>query len=109
MRFLLTLPLLALLPAAAFAQRDAALKSVDRQADANWEAAKQIWNFAEPGYQESRSAKLLADRLEAAGFTVKRGVAKIPTAFTAEFGSGKPVVGIMGEYDALPELSQEAV
>jgi aminobenzoyl-glutamate utilization protein B len=109
MRYILTLPLLALLPAAAFAQRDAVLTSVDRQADANWDAAKQIWGFAEPGYQESRSARLLAGMLEKAGFAVKRGVAKIPTAFTAEFGSGKPVIGIMGEYDALPELSQEAV
>ena len=52
---------------------------------------------------------MLSDRLEQAGFTVKRGVAEIPTAFTATFGEGKPVIGIMGEYDALPGLSQQAV
>src|SRR6185312_2448724 len=55
------------------------------------------------------SAKLLAAAAEKAGFAVKRGVAGIPTAIVAEFGSGKPVIGILGEYDALPELSQEAV
>lgn len=71
--------------------------------------AQRIWSWAEPGYQETRSAGLLAEALEAAGFKVQRGVAKIPTAFTATFGSGKPVIGILGEYDALPELSQDAV
>jgi aminobenzoyl-glutamate utilization protein B len=71
--------------------------------------ARKIWDWAEPGYKETRSAALLADRLEAAGFKVARGVAKIPTAFTATFGSGHPVIGILGEYDALPDLAQEVV
>lgn len=70
--------------------------------------AKQIWSLAEVGYQEVRSSALLATELEGAGFRVTRGVAGIPTAFVAEFGSGKPVIGILGEFDALPGLSQDA-
>ena len=69
---------------------------------------KQIWGFAEVGYQETKSSALLQQQLRAAGFQVKAGVADIPTAFVATFGSGKPVIGIVGEFDALPGLSQEA-
>lgn len=82
---------------------------IQARADQAWDAAQKIWGWAEPGYQEKRSAALLADLLEAGGFKVERGVAKIPTAFTATLGSGKPVIGILGEYDALPGLSQAAV
>jgi aminobenzoyl-glutamate utilization protein B len=85
------------------------LKAVDRQSDDAWRKALQIWDWAEPGYHEVKSSALLADWLEASGFHVQRGVAGIPTAFTAEFGSGKPIIGILGEYDALPGLAQEAV
>jgi aminobenzoyl-glutamate utilization protein B len=92
--------------AAVKADLDAAVRS---RADAAWRMAQQIWEWAEPGYQEKRSAALLAGTLEKAGFTVERGVAKIPTAFTATLGSGKPVIGILGEYDALPGLAQEPV
>lgn len=87
-------------------QLDAAIKA---QADEAWEMAQNIWQWAEVGYKEKRSATLLADVLEKAGFRVERGVARIPTAFTATIGSGTPVIGIMGEYDALPGLSQDAV
>jgi aminobenzoyl-glutamate utilization protein B len=66
-----------------------------------------IWGYAELGLQEFRSSKLLADTLEAAGFTVERGLAGMPTCFVATFGSGKPVIGLLGEYDALPMLSQK--
>lgn len=106
-----TLALAALLslPALAHAQKDDAVKAAAAHADANWPTALKIWEWAEPGYQEKKSAAALAEVAERAGFTVKKGVAGIPTAFTAEFGSGKPVIGIMGEFDALPELSQEAV
>src|SRR5262245_7597512 len=93
----------------ASAQKAALYDSIQARADASWEMARKIWGWAEPGYQEKRSAALLADALEAAGFKVQRGVAKIPTAFTATVGSGKPVIGILGEYDALPGLSQEVV
>ncbi|MCE9533442.1 MAG: amidohydrolase [Planctomycetes bacterium] len=68
--------------------------------------ARKIWAWAEPGYQETKSSALLADTLEKAGFKIERGIAKMPTAFTATYGQGKPVVAILGEFDALPEISQ---
>ena len=68
----------------------------------------EIWRYAETALKETRSSKALADWAEAKGFRVTRGVAGLPTAFLAEFGSGKPVIGIMGEYDALPGISQKA-
>ncbi|MEO1050037.1 MAG: amidohydrolase [Bacteroidota bacterium] len=68
-----------------------------------------IWSYEEIAFQEEQSAKALADYAESKGFTVKRGLAEIPTAFTAEFGSGEPVIGILGEFDALPGLSQKTV
>lgn len=74
-----------------------------------WQDALRIWEWAEPGYQEQKSSSLLAERLEQSGFKVTRGVAEIPTAFVAEFGSGQPVLGLLAEFDALPGLSQEAV
>ena len=67
-----------------------------------------VWEFAEIALEETRSAALLADTLEQLGFEVERGVASLPTAFTARWGSGDPVIGILGEYDALPSLSQAA-
>jgi aminobenzoyl-glutamate utilization protein B len=84
---------------------------VNSRLEEDWQAALQIWNFAEPGYQETKSSELLAAMLEKSGFKVTKGVAGIPTAFTAEFSLGEnpPIIGILGEYDALPGLSQEAV
>jgi aminobenzoyl-glutamate utilization protein B len=67
-----------------------------------------IWNYAELGMQEFRSSALLAKTLEEAGFSVERNVAGMPTCFVATWGSGKPVIGILGEFDALPGLSQKA-
>lgn len=78
-------------------QREAELKSVNQQ----------IWNFAEVGLEETRSSALLVQKLKDASFDVKVGVANLPTAFIATYGSGKPVVGILAEYDALPDLSQK--
>lgn len=69
----------------------------------------QIWALAETALRETQSAKLLADYAEQHGLHVERGVAALPTAFVASFGSGRPIVGIVGEYDALPGLSQKAV
>jgi len=74
-----------------------------------WNVALELWKFAEPGFQETKSAKLLSDTLEKAGFEIKRELGGMPTAFTASYGSGKPIIGIMGEYDALPGLSQDPV
>jgi len=73
------------------------------------EISDQIWNFAEVGLQEFKSAALLVDELEKEGFAVECGVADMPTAFIATWGSREPVIGIMGEYDALPGLSQKAL
>jgi aminobenzoyl-glutamate utilization protein B len=67
-----------------------------------------IWTFAELGLEEHRSAARLTGALKKAGFKVKEGVANMPTAFIAEYGSGTPIIGILAEYDALPELSQQA-
>lgn len=71
--------------------------------------AMRIWEYAELGLMEFRSSELLSNTLEASGFSVVRGVADMPTAFVASWGRGKPVIGIIGEYDALPGLSQKPV
>ncbi len=71
--------------------------------------AHQIWEWAELGYQEYKSAGLLQENLRAEGFEIKAGVADIPTAFVASYGSGEPVIGILAEYDALPGVSQDMV
>lgn len=67
-----------------------------------------VWAFAETALRETRSSKLLADYAEAQGFRVERGVAGLPTAFVATYGEGRPIIGILGEYDALPGISQKA-
>lgn len=69
----------------------------------------EIWSFAELGLQEFKSAALLAETLEESGFEVEKGLAGMPTCFVATYGSGKPVVGILAEYDALPMISQKAM
>ncbi len=72
------------------------------------DVADRIWRYSELGLFEEKSSRLQARMLEEAGFDVERGVADMPTAFTARFGSGGPVIGILGEFDALPGLSQAA-
>jgi aminobenzoyl-glutamate utilization protein B len=67
-----------------------------------------IWDHPETRFTETFSANLLASAMEEEGFAVERGVADIETAFTASFGSGKPVIALLGEYDALAGLSQQA-
>lgn len=67
-----------------------------------------IWDYAELAFTEHQSAEALCRQLEKEGFAVTRGVAGIETAFTARYGSGKPVIGILGEFDALSGLSQKA-
>jgi aminobenzoyl-glutamate utilization protein B len=73
------------------------------------DVSDKIWEYAEVGLQEFKSSKLLADTLEKHGFKVERGVAGMPTAFVATYGSDRPIIGILGEYDAMPGLSQKAV
>ena len=72
------------------------------------QVAQRIWGFAEVGYKETKSSALLQDVLRKNGFTVQAGVADMPTAFVATYGSGQPVIGILAEYDALPGLAQQA-
>jgi aminobenzoyl-glutamate utilization protein B len=81
---------------------------VDRQAEHFSATSKTIWDYAELGYREERSSALLQRELQAAGFRVQSGVAGEPTAFVASYGQGQPVIGILGEFDALPGLSQGA-
>ena len=72
------------------------------------DVALKIWDWAEVGYQEYKSSALLKEELLANGFSIQSGVAEIPTAFIAEYSNGGPVIGILGEYDALPGLMQTA-
>ncbi len=106
--FALALFLLPALPALAQNKADV-LDSVRASEESSWKHAQLIWEWAEPGYKEKKSSKLLTDWLEGEGFMVERGVGEIPTAFTATVGTGKPVIAILGEYDALPGLAQNAV
>lgn len=86
-----------------------AVDDVTGRADELKAVNQAIWNYAEIGLQETKSAKLLIDKLKQAGFKVKSGLSDMPTAFVASYGSGKPIIGILAEYDALPGLSQKTV
>lgn len=89
--------------------KGSALAWIDDHAEILKQVNKNIWSYAETGLQEFKSAKELMDLLKANGFSVEAGVAGMPTAFVASYGSGRPVIGILAEYDALPGLSQDAV
>lgn len=104
--------LLPLLVAAAGNRPDPKLKpdviaGVERRASELIRLSDQVWGFAETALKEARSSAVLAEYAEKQGFRVTRGVAGMPTAFIAEYGSGRPVIGIVGEFDALPGLSQK--
>ncbi len=86
-----------------------ALTEIQSQYSTYKQIAMQIWDYAEVGYKEVKSSALLQKTLTDNGFTVKAGVADIPTAFVASYGSGSPVIGILAEFDALPGLAQQAV
>lgn len=101
MRFLL-LAILCVRPACADV-----LASVAAHADRFGTVSRQIWENPELGFHENKSSALLQQELRANGFTVQAGVAEMPTAFTATWGSGKPVIVLLGEFDALPGLSQQ--
>lgn len=89
--------------------KDEIIKNLDAQTQKYGDIAHEIWDLAEMGYLEEKSSALLQETLANEGFSIKKGIAGIPTAFVAEYGSGYPVIAILGEYDALPGLSQEAV
>lgn len=88
--------------------KDAAIASVDQQGSDLVGMSDQIWAYAETALGETQSSAVLADYAEQQGFHVERGVAGMPTAFIASYGEGKPIIGIIGEFDALPRLSQTA-
>jgi aminobenzoyl-glutamate utilization protein B len=91
------------------ASKKSVIQSVDKQAAQMISISDKIWAAEETAFNEVQSSKLLADFAEANGFKVERGVAEMPTAFVATYGSGSPVIGILGEFDALPGLSQNKV
>ena len=110
----LTLPLLVLslaAPSAPVLGQDVKTQlgaSIDARRSEYVAIANQIWSLAEVGYQEHASSKLLQGELAKSGFKVEAGVAGMPTAFVASYGSGKPVIAVLAEFDALPGISQAA-
>ncbi len=111
-RFSLALALAAV-SASAHAQQNDTMAEISALIDArsaqSAQNARQLWEWAEVGYQEQKSSGLLKSELKANGFTITPGVAEIPTAFVAEYGTGGPVIAILAEYDALPGINQDAV
>ena len=83
-------------------------KNINNHQEQFERVAMKIWDYAEVGYQEFQSSNLLKKELLKEGFIIKENVANIPTAFTAEFGNGYPVIAILGEFDALPGVAQSA-
>src|SRR5436305_12726359 len=103
--FLCSVPglvLAATAPSRPSASKAAAVAAVERHRPELVDLATQVWGFAETALRETKSAKLLADYAEKQGFRVERGVAGLPTAFIASYGQGRPVVAILGEYEAPP-------
>ena len=91
------------------ANKQTVLNSIAQQEKDLIGISDKVWAAAEIAMKEYQSAKVLSDYAEQKGFKVTRNVAEIPTAFIAEYGSGKPIIGILGEFDALPGLSQKAI
>ena len=88
-------------------EKQAAIAAIEEKAELVARVADQIWSFAELSLQEEQSADLYCQVLEQEGFTVERGISNIPTAFSASYGSGRPIIGLLAEYDALSGLSQK--
>ncbi|MFT6369203.1 MAG: aminobenzoyl-glutamate utilization protein B, partial [Maribacter sp.] len=109
-KFLLLTLLFPLIPSLSLAQNDkvTVISTIDSKQNHYTTIAKQLWENPELGYLEENSSALLQKELEKEGFKIEKGVANIPTAFTATYGSGTPVIGILGEFDALPGMSQAA-
>ena len=82
--------------------------TIDQRRDEYTKISDAIWGFAEPRFQEYESTKLQQEFLKARGFSVKADLAGEETAFIAEWGSGKPILAFLGEFDALSSLQQEA-
>jgi aminobenzoyl-glutamate utilization protein B len=94
-------------PSVAAQPKEDVIRGIEALSEEYAGIAQQIWDYAEVGYLETKSSGLLQATLRDAGFDVKAGVAGMPTAFVASYGSGKPVIGILAEFDALPGISQD--
>ncbi len=88
-------------------KKQAAMAAIDAKSDIVYRVSDAVWEYAELSLQEEKSAACYCEVLEDEGFRVERGICGIPTAFSASFGSGKPVIGLLAEYDALSGLSQK--
>lgn len=116
-RHILSVLLVAVLCVGAFGQKkgkisknkQAVIAAVESHSSEFIEMSDKIWSFEEVAFEEAKSSEVLIQYAESQGFTVEKGVAEIPTAFVATYGSGEPVIGILGEFDALPGLSQKTV
>jgi aminobenzoyl-glutamate utilization protein B len=95
--------------AMAQSDKDAVERALDARQARYAEVALQIWDYAEVGYQEEKSSALLQEQLRDAGFSITAGVEGMPTAFVASWGTGRPVIALLAEFDALPGFSQDAV
>lgn len=102
----LSVGLLTLFIASLDASQNSVNQSIKKHQSTFENVAMDIWDLAEVGYQEYKSAEILIDVLKKNGFKITIGVADIPTAFIAEYSNGGPVIGILGEYDALPGVMQ---
>ena len=90
-------------------EKRSALSAADALSSEIARMSETLWDYSETAMLEYQSAKFLADLLEADGFTVERGVADMPTAFVASYGSGSPVIGVLAEFDALPGVGNAVV
>ena len=85
------------------------LSSIEQKTSDLTSLSDKIWEAAEVAFREDKSAEYLIEYAEENGLIIEKGIAGMPTAFTASYGEGKPVIGIIGEFDALPGLSQTSV
>ena len=89
--------------------KQAVIASIEKHKENLIKISDDIWELAETAFEEHESSKILADYAESQGMIVERGVAGMPTAFVATYGSGRPIISVLGEFDALPGLSQQTV
>ena len=85
------------------------LEQFSQSADEIWSVSREIWSHPELPLEETYSSQVLRTYLEKHGFSIEAGVSGMPTAFIASKGSGEPIIGLLGEYDALPDMSQDLV
>ena len=104
----LSVGLLTLFIASIDASQNSVNQSIKKHQSTFENVAMDIWDLAEVGYQEYKSSEILINVLKKNGFKITTGVADIPTAFIAEYSNGGPIIGILGEYDALPGVMQTA-